>query len=71
MTFIVMSCHWHKHHVLVPNDTDASTSNCTGTESHVIPLNNLLNMTNAKVSLMAPSALCGKKYVIAMYMPQS
>ena len=38
---------------------------------HIIPINNYLNMTNALVSLMAPSASCAKNHTIAMYMPKT
>ena len=51
----------------IANDTDASTSASTGTKSYVTPLNNHLNMTNAMVSLMAPSASCDRKDAIAMF----
>ena len=48
------------------HDTEPSTSS-TGTRSHIISLNNHLNITNAKVWLMSPSASCDWKYVIAIY----
>ena len=53
--------------LLASNDTDVSIG--TGTKSHIIPLNNHLNMLNAIVSLMATSA-CDRKHVIAMYVPK-
>ena len=36
--------------------TDVSTGTTTSTKGHTIPLNNHLNITNAILSLMAPSA---------------
>ena len=50
------------------NETDARTCTSTGTKSHIITLNNYLNITNAMVSLMAPSASFDGKHVIVTYM---
>ena len=36
------------------HDTDARIGTSTGTKSHIIPLNNHPNMTNAMMSLMTP-----------------
>ena len=57
--FLVMWCHQHQHHMIpmtssMAKDTGASTGTTTWTKSHIIPLNNDLNMTNAMVSLMEP-----------------
>ena len=51
------------------HDTDASTGTNTGTKSHIILLNNHLNMTNAMVSLMVSSTSCDRKHVTAMKLP--
>ena len=61
--FLVMWCHWHWHYMTpmtlsVAHGIDASTGTSTNTKGHIIPLNNHLNITNAMVSLMAPSASC-------------
>ena len=48
------------------HDTDASSSISSDTKSHIIPVNNHLNKTNAMVSLLAPSALCDRKHITAM-----
>ena len=40
--------------LLASNDTDISTGSSNGTESHIVPLYNHLNMLNAMVSSMAP-----------------
>ena len=45
------------------------TSN--GTKSHIIPLNNHLNIRRTMLSLMASSASCDRKHDIAMLMPES
>ena len=42
----------------IVNGNGASTGSSTSTKCHMIPLNNHLNITNAMVSLMAPSASC-------------
>ena len=42
----------------IVNGTNASTGTSTSTKGHIIPLNNYVNIPNAMVSLMAPSALC-------------
>ena len=70
-----MWCHLHYHHMKAMAssmvlDTDASNGTNTVTISHIIPLNNHLNMTNAMVSWMAPSASCDRKHVTAMYIPK-
>ena len=44
-----------------------STGTSTGTKSHIIPLNNHLNMMNAMMSLMVTSASCDSKHIIAKY----
>ena len=54
----------------MPCDTDTKTGTNTGRKSQMIPLNNHLNMTNAIVSLMTPSASGDRKHVIAIYMPK-
>ena len=46
--------------LLASHYTDATT----GTKNHVIPLNNYLNMMNAMMSLMAPSASYDRKNCI-------
>ena len=45
---------------VMAHNTDASTSTCIDTKSHIIHLNNHLSMTNAMVSLRAPSASCDR-----------
>ena len=50
---------------------NASTGNSTDTNSHVTPLNNHLNMGNAKMSLLAPSASCDEKHIIALSMQKT
>ena len=74
MTFLVMWCHLHQYHMIllplsVAHDTDANTSTSTGTKSHLIPPRNHLNMVNARVLLMAPSASFGRKHVTVIFVP--
>ena len=52
----------------MPHDTVASAGTNTGTKSHIIPLNNHLNMTNATITLMTQSASYDRKHIMAMYM---
>ena len=73
--FLVIWCHWQWHHLipmatLMVHDTDTSTSTSTHTKCHIVPLNNHLNMTKAMLSLIAPSTLCDRKHVTAMYVPK-
>ena len=61
----------HQHNIRpvassVADYTDASTGTSTTIKSLIIPLNNHLNMTNAMVSLMMPSASCYREHGIAM-----
>ena len=41
----------------IAHGTHASNSTSTSTKGHIVPLNNHLNIKNAIVSLIAPSAL--------------
>ena len=59
--FLVMWYHWHWHHMIpvalsMAHGTYANTGTRTSTKGHIIPLNNPLNITNAMVWMMAPSA---------------
>ena len=47
----------------IVHDTDASTGTSTGTNGHILPLNNHFNMKNAMMSLMVPLAPCDRKHV--------
>ena len=59
VTFLVMWCYWHCHHMTpMAHSIDASSGTHTSTKGHVIPLKNYLNTTNEMVSLMAQSTSC-------------
>ena len=73
---LVMSSHCQQHHLTpmsspMAHDTDARTGTSIGTKSHIIPLNNHLNMTNTMVSLMAASTSCDSTHAIAIYIPKN
>ena len=54
----------------IEHDTNTRAGTPLTPESHIIPLNNHLNMTDAKVSLMVLSASCDRKHIIKMYVPK-
>ena len=74
--FFIMWCNWYQHHITPLVASMAHKHWCCNWylhwhQIHIIPINNHLNMANAKVSLIVPSASYDRKHVIAIYLPKT
>ena len=57
--------------ITMPMEHDTDTHTSTSAKSHLISLNNELNITYAMVSLIAPSVSCDRKHAIDLYIPKT